>query len=69
MSHENIGKVQQVLELKHKVWKLANVCLKQLEEKKRGLHEHLIGLTFNMEDRKSPCLEAEAKIIAIEVAL
>jgi hypothetical protein len=68
MSHEDIGKVQQVLKFKHEVWKLTNVCLKQLEEKKRGLQEHLIGLRFSMEDRKSTCVEAKAKITAIEVA-
>jgi hypothetical protein len=39
ISDENIGKVQKKLELKHELWKLSKVWLKQLEEKNRHLQE------------------------------
>jgi hypothetical protein len=52
LSNEDINRVDKVLDLKHEVWKLANVCFKQFEEKKKGLQDHLIGLKFIMEDRK-----------------
>ncbi len=45
---------------------MTNLCLKQLEEKKRGLQEHLIGLKLSMEDQKSVCVEVEAKITIIK---
>jgi len=52
LSNENINKVEKILDLKREVWKLANVCFKQFEKKKKGLQDHLIGLKFSMEDRK-----------------
>jgi hypothetical protein len=36
--------------------------LKHLEDKNKGLQDHLIGLKFNMEDRKMQCVEAKEKI-------
>ncbi len=43
MFNEDVSKVEEVLELKQSIWKLANVCLKQLE-KKKCLQDHLISL-------------------------
>jgi hypothetical protein len=48
--------------LNMRLWKLANVCFKQLEEKKKGLQDHLIGLKFSMEDCKLACEITEGKI-------
>ncbi len=62
MSNENINKVDKILDLKHEVWKLANVCFKQFEEKEKGLQDHLIGLKFSMEDRKLACEIIKGKI-------
>ncbi len=33
--NEDIKRVEKVLDLKHEVWKLADVCFKQFEEKKK----------------------------------
>jgi hypothetical protein len=66
MFDEDVGKVEEVLELKQSVWKLANVRLKQLEKKKICLQDHLIGLKFSMEDCKLAYQMAEAKILAME---
>ncbi len=49
---EDIAKVEKIVDLKHEVWKLNKVRLKQLEDKKRGLQDQLLGLKFNMEDWK-----------------
>jgi hypothetical protein len=62
LSNENTNKVEKALYLKHEVWKLANVCFKQLEEKKKGLQDHLISLKFTMEDCKLACEITEGKI-------
>jgi hypothetical protein len=44
ISDEDIGKVQKHLELKHELWKLNKVRLKQLEGKKRHLQEGIYKL-------------------------
>ncbi len=41
---EDIGKVQRNLELKHELWKLSKVRLKQLEGKKKHLQEGIYKL-------------------------
>jgi len=69
MSDEDVGKVEEVLELKQSIWMLVNVHLKQLEKKKKCLQDHLIGLKFSMEDHKLTCQMVEAKILAMEAKL
>jgi hypothetical protein len=36
--------------------------LNHLEDKNKGLQEHLIGLKFNMEDQKMQCVEAKERV-------
>jgi hypothetical protein len=50
ISDEGIIKVEKVANLKHEVWKLTKLRVRQLEEKNKGLQNHLIGLKFNMDD-------------------
>jgi hypothetical protein len=47
---ERITMVETIVDLKHEVCKLTKLCVKQLEEKKKGLQNHFIGLKFNMDD-------------------
>jgi len=47
---ERITMVETIVNLKHEVCKLTKLCVKQLEEKKKGLENHLISLKFNMDD-------------------
>jgi hypothetical protein len=42
--------------------------MKQLEGKKKGLQDHLLGLKFNMEDRKLACVEAEKRVQNVEAS-
>jgi hypothetical protein len=48
--NEEVSKVETILELKHEIWKLNKLHLKQLEEEKKGYSERLIDLKFNMDD-------------------
>lgn len=48
--NEEVSKVETILELKHEIWKLNKLHLKQLEEEKNGYSERLISLKFNMDD-------------------
>lgn len=48
--NEEVSKVETILELKHEIWKLNKLHLKQLEEEKNGYSEQLISLKFNMDD-------------------
>jgi hypothetical protein len=52
LSNEDINKVEKVLDLKHEVWKLANIHFRQFEKKKKGFQDHLLGLKFIMKDHK-----------------
>jgi hypothetical protein len=51
ISNEDIGKVPKNLELKHELWKLNKVQLKQLEEKKRHLQEGICKLEYIIFDQ------------------
>ncbi len=48
--NEEVSKVETILELKHEIWKLNKLHLKQLEEEKNGYSERLISLKVNMDD-------------------
>jgi hypothetical protein len=50
LSKERITMVEIIANLKHEVCKLTKLCVKQLEEKKKGLQNHLISLKFSMDD-------------------
>jgi hypothetical protein len=52
--------------VKYEIQKLTKTCLKQLEEKKKGLEQHLIGLKFNTEGKKLAFLEAKNIMCSIE---
>jgi hypothetical protein len=47
---EKITMVETIVDLKHEVCKLTKLCVKQLEEKKKGLQNHLISLKFSMDE-------------------
>jgi hypothetical protein len=47
---EMITMVETIANLKHEVCKLTKLRVKQLEEKKKGLQNHLITLKFSMGD-------------------
>jgi len=49
---ERITMVETVADLKHEVYKLTKLRVKQLEEKRKKLQDHLIGLKFSMDDKK-----------------
>ncbi len=67
--NEEVSKMKKVVELKHEVLQLTKVCLRQLEERKKGLQHHFLGFKFNMEDQKLASMEAEKSIKQVEVAL
>ncbi len=69
LSKERITMVEIIANLKHEVCKLTKLRVKQLEEKNKGLQNHLISLKFNMDDWKLQLVEAEKNIHAIEVAV
>ncbi len=50
LSKERITMVKTIVNLKHEVYKLIKLRVKQLEEKKKGLQNHLISLKFSMDD-------------------
>jgi ribosomal protein L21 len=50
LSKERIIVVETITNLKHEVCKLIKLRAKQLEEKKKGLQNHLISLKFSMGD-------------------
>jgi hypothetical protein len=44
--------VETIADFKHEVCKLTKLHVKQLEEKKNGLQNHLISLKFSMDEWK-----------------
>jgi hypothetical protein len=50
LSKERITMVETIVDLKHEVCKLIKLCVKKLEEKKKGLQNHLISLKFSMDE-------------------
>jgi hypothetical protein len=47
---ERITMVETITDLKHEVCKLTKLHVKQLEDKRKKLQDHLIGLKFSMDD-------------------
>jgi hypothetical protein len=50
LSKERITMVETIADLEHEVCKLTKLHVKQLEEKKKGLQNHLISFKFNMDE-------------------
>jgi hypothetical protein len=50
LSKERITMVETIGDLKHEVCKLTKLRVKQLEEEKKGLQNHLISFKFNMDE-------------------
>jgi hypothetical protein len=50
LSKERITMVEIIADLKHEVYKLTKLRVKQLKDKRKELQDHLIDLKFSMDD-------------------
>ena len=66
ISDYNIRKVEEVLQLKRKLWKYAKAGGRQLENQKKDLDIKLVGTRYNMEDRKRSAKEGRAQLLKVE---
>ncbi len=66
---EDIKAMDKLLEFKHDLKTIAKGQLKYLQGKKQELEEQLMGLGYNMEDRKAKFKKAKNSVYAIETSI
>ena len=62
VSKHEIQKTEELLHLKQDLWKCAKVRGRQLEEKKKDLHNKLVGTKYNMDEHKKLAEEGQQAV-------
>ncbi len=66
MSNEDIMKVRELLELKKKLHSICKSKIKSLNVDHKVASNKLLGMKFNMDDRKKLVEAEEAKVVKVE---